>query len=80
MLHCCILYKYKKKASHLNGYRIDCCTNLKTAFLKHHHRCVVNAGTWGSEHLESGLWNIANCILRYSIIFILIKEAYLLGK
>lgn len=34
----------------------------------------------GQNSWESGLWNIGNCILKYSIIFILIEGAYLLGK
>lgn len=32
--------------SYLDSYWVDCSTNLKTALLKHHNRCVVNAGTW----------------------------------
>lgn len=74
-----LLYKYKKKPSYLDGYRIDRCTDLKTSLLKHHHRRVVNAGTWGGtvgvrgmEHTKLS-WNV-------SLIFIPIKKTYLLGK
>lgn len=32
--------------SYLDSHWVDCSTNLKTALLKHHNGCVVNAGTW----------------------------------